>query len=225
MSFRPQTIKHSLAVAMLVFLAGCQNVENWSNVPETKHPKVVQAQYSYDVSFTPASAQLSAQQGKALLAFLSNAKVTRKDKFYLFSTNKNVPATLSDARKTIVSEYLSTFGIETLSSSGADKPAPKDSVSLVIQRLVVTLPGCPDWSGELTTYNNLPTSNWGCANASNLGRMVVEPEDLILGREPGIADGERAATSISNYRKGETKAITPEDVGITQSQQKTGGEQ
>ncbi|MBL6933239.1 MAG: hypothetical protein ISR45_09845 [Rhodospirillales bacterium] len=225
MFFGPQTIKHSLATVSLALLAGCQTLpfEDFSIVPERKQVKVNEVQYAHQVSFAPASADLSGKEGERLVSFLTNAAAARKDRFYLVSGNPEVPTALSEARKTMVAEYLSTFGVETsiLSSDFAVKSPNIDAVNLIIRRYVVTLPGCPDWSGERTTYNNVPTSNWGCATETNLGLMVAEPGDLIRGRDEGYADGEYAATSISNYRKGETKAISPEDVGITQSQQKT----
>ena len=227
MFFGPQTIKHSLAIVSLALVAGCQSVpyiEDWSNVPEPKKPTVNQVQYSHAVSFAPASSDLMVEEGERLIAFLSNVQAVRKDKFYLVSGNPETPVALSDARKMAVADYLSTFGVETgfLSGDFAVKSPTGDAVNLIIRRYVVTLPGCPDWSGDRFTYNNVPTSNWGCANASNLGLMVAEPGDLIHGRDGGPADGEYAATSIGNYRKGETKPLTPEDVGVTQSQQKTG---
>jgi len=227
MFFGPQTIKQSLAIATLAVVAGCQSfpyVEDWSNVPERKQPQVSEVQYSHQVSFAPASAELSGKEGERLLAFLNNTQAARKDAFYLVSGNPEVPTNLSDARKTIVADYLSTFGVEigSLSSDfGVTSPAV-DAVNLVIRRYVVTLPGCPDWSGERFTYNNVPTSNWGCASATNLGLMVAEPGDLIRGRDEGNADGAYAATSIANYRKGETKSIVAEELGVVKSQQNTG---
>lgn len=223
----PQTIKQFLAVTSVVLLAGCQGMgyyEDWSNVPEAKKPVVSQVQYSHQVSFAPASAEISGAEGERLLGFLNNARAARKDDFYLVSGNSQVPVSLSDARKANVADYLSTFGvgIRPLSSDFGVKTPAQDSVNLIIRRHVVTLPGCPDWSGERFTYNNVPTSNWGCASASNLGLMVAEPSDLLRGRDEGYADGEFAATSISNYRKGETKSLTPEDVSVTQAQQKSG---
>lgn len=226
MFFGPQTIKQTLAIVSFGLIAGCQSLphyQDFSNVPQRKQPQVNEVQYSHNVRFPPANTDISKEEGDRLISFLNNAQAARKDRFYLVSGNPEVPVALSAARKDMVAEYLSTFGIHTqpLSSDFAVKSPPMDTVSLVVRRYVVTLPGCPDWSGERTTYNNVPTSNWGCATASNLGLMVAEPGDLIRGRDEGMADGEYAATSINNYRKGETKPLSPEDVGVTQSQQKT----
>ncbi len=227
MFFGPQTIKHSLTVLGLGLLAGCQslpNVEDWSIVPKPRQVKVNQVQYSHEIAFDSSNAELSGKEGERIIAFLSNAAAARKDRFYLVSGHAEVPASLSEARKVAVAEYLSGLGAQTsfLSSDFAVKSPARDTVNLIIRRQVVSLPGCPDWSGELTTYNNVQSSNWGCATASNLGLMVAEPGDIVHGRDEGYADGEYAATSINNYRKGETRALAPEDIGVTQSQQKTG---
>jgi len=231
MFFGPQVIKHSLAIASIALLVGCQTIgtqmENWSNVPKSKQVKVSQIDESHDVIFTTASAELTSTERKRLRAFLTKSEAARQDKFYLVSGKVNIPASLSGSRKTIIADYLASFGINTENLSGdpAKKLTPGETVTLFVRRHVVVLPGCPDWSGERFTYNNTPTSNFGCATATNLGLMVARPGDLIQGRSMGHADGEYTATSINRYRKGETTPISPEDVGITQSQQKTGGGQ
>jgi len=227
MFFGPQMIKRSLAIASLAVLAGCQGLpqmEDWSNVPEPKQVEVNQVQYSHAVSFMPASDALSAGEGERLLAFLGNAGATRKDVFHVISGSPEIPTGLSDARKVALTGYLSALGVQIRPLSGdfAVKVPHGDTVSLIVRQYVVTLPGCPDWSGDRFTYNNVPTSNWGCATATNLGLMVAEPGDLVRGRDGGLGDGEYAATSISNYRKGETRPLNPEDIGIIESQQNSG---
>lgn len=217
-------IKPFFTVAALAFLTGCQSLphfEDWSQVPERKQPQAHEVHYSHDVLFWPASATLKAGEDERIIAFLKNAKAARRDRFYLVSGRSDI---LGATRKTALEDYLSGLGIEaqTPSSDFAIKSPASDVIGLVIKRYVVTLPGCPDWSGERTTYNNTPTSNWGCATASNLGLMVAEPGDLVVGRDAGNMDGDYATLSISNYRKGETRALSPEDVGVTQSQQKSG---
>lgn len=224
----PQMIKQTLAIASLVVLVGCESyIEDWTTVPKPRKPQVSQVQYSHSVSFSPASADLSGPEGERLYVFLNNAKASRKDVYYLVSNNPQVPASLSNARKSIVTDYLSTFDVQisTLPSDFGVKLPAGDDVNLIIRRYVVTLPGCPDWSGSLNTYNNTTSSNWGCASATNLGLMIAEPGDLLLGRDEGMADGEHAAMSINRYRTGETKALTPEDIGVIESQQKSAGGQ
>lgn len=97
-------------------------------------------------------------------------------------------------------------------------------VQVVVRRYAVTLPACPDYTkypGD--TFENRRHSNWGCATATNLGLMVADPGDLIEGRDIGPANGKVQAEAFKRYLDGETKAITPEDVGVVEEQQRSGG--
>jgi len=212
MFFGPQTTKHVLILAGVVALGGCeidQYQENFSSISELRRASANQVQYSHDVRFDDAG--LATDERERLDGFLGQINFRQSDSVYLVA----VPNAQSASRKLLLGDYLSGRGISIRSqrSDFGMKIPPNDAVSVVVRRYVATLPGCPDWSGELTSYNNVPTSNWSCANATNLGLMVAEPEDLVHGRAPGLADGEASARSIDLYRKGETKAITPEDIG------------
>jgi len=155
------------------------------------------------------------------LTLLENMqRISDSDKVYLVPTKNPAGQTWVKA----VADFLYTRDIEISplpNKVGVGGP-PGQAVSVIVSRYVVSLPGCPDWSGERFTYNNVPTSNWGCASATNLGRMVARPEDLIHGRDPGSFDGEYGASSIDLYRKGLTRPLTTESVGPIENQQSTG---
>jgi pilus assembly protein CpaD len=73
---------------------------------------------------------------------------------------------------------------------------------------VVALPACPDWTGEPgANTDNRQLRNWSCSTAVNLGMMIADPSDLLLGRNPGYADGEYLARSVELYRKGRTRDL------------------
>lgn len=212
----PQTIKHLLMLAGIVALGGCeidQHMENFSNVHEPHPATASQVQYSHDVRFD--GAVFAIDERERLEGFLGQINLRQSDGVYLVAGSRAVD------RKLLLGDYLSSRGIAIKSrrSDFGMRIPDSDAVSIVVRRYVVTLPACPDWSGELTTYNNVPTSNWGCATSTNLGLMVAEPEDLVRGRNPGLADGEAAARSIDLYRKGETKDINPEDIGTIEGGQ------
>lgn len=208
----PQTTKHVLILAGIVALSGCgidKYQEDFSNISEPRRATASQVQYSHDVRFDGNG--FATDERERLEGFLGQINLRRSDGVYLVA----VPNAQSANRKLLLADYLSGRGIDVgsrRSDFGMKIPAG-DAVSIVVRRYVVTLPGCPDWSGELTSYNNMPTSNWSCASSTNLGLMVAEPEDLVRGRDPGLADGEASARSIDLYRKGETKEIVPEDIG------------
>jgi pilus assembly protein CpaD len=85
---------------------------------------------------------------------------------------------------------------------------------LVLERHVVELPPCPDWSRESgLDYSNLPGSNFGCATQTNLGLMIDNPSDLARGRKLAPASGIHAAEGIVRYRTGEVVELQEEEFG------------
>ena len=71
-----------------------------------------------------------------------------------------------------------------------------------VGRYNVVLPDCPDWRKQTgADFSNTPASNHGCATTVNFARMLADPGDLVQGRDPGLADGERMAGTIRNYRE------------------------
>jgi pilus assembly protein CpaD len=67
-------------------------------------------------------------------------------------------------------------------------------------RNMVTLPPCPNWSQYPTSdFTNVKSSNYGCANATNLGLMVANPADLTAGRPLARADATPAVSGVTRY--------------------------
>ena len=107
-----------------------------------------------------------------------------------------------------------------------DETPVKGAVKVIVRRYIVTLPGCPDWTGGPGTYTNMASRNFGCTTATNLGLMVADPQDLVVGRDPDISDGDYLATSIDRYRKGKTKQLINVNAGafvLEQTTQKDAG--
>jgi len=68
------------------------------------------------------------------------------------------------------------------------------------------LPTCPNWSQSLSSdFTNAITSNYGCANATNLGLMVASPADLVSGRTLGLAEGMPATSAVQRYLNDKVK--------------------
>ena len=126
-------------------------------------------------------------------------------------------------RADLVAAYLSRQGYRAAIHSSDERPVSRNAVNVVVASHMVTLPGCPDWTAEPgNTFSNQPHSNWGCATASNLGMMVADPGHLNEGAPYRPLDGEQSVLAIQRYRKGEVRELSPEDVGVTQAQQKNG---
>jgi len=84
---------------------------------------------------------------------------------------------------------------------------PPEGIAVTVTRAMVIPPDCSVPQPEFATR---PDYAWSCANAANLGRMVVDPVDLVQGQTPSPADGEAAAKSIEIYRKREVEDPTAE---------------
>jgi pilus assembly protein CpaD len=214
-----------IALLLLLFLSGCHTVrEDWVNVPQKREPATDLVQYVHAVSFADGTERLANGERERLDTFLRHHRVGRPDSVLLVASDDVKTKTLR--RTETVRAFLAHRRISARTAQdgfGIEAPTP-NSVSVIVRRHVVTLPGCPDWTDRPgITWNNTTTRNWGCATAVNLGLMVVNPADLADPRDPGPIDGEFAVLAIQRYRAGETKPLDPEDVGTIQAQQKQGG--
>jgi len=95
------------------------------------------------------------------------------------------------------------------------------------RRLTAVPPDCdlaalPPLRDDVGAWHN-PDLNLGCSTARNLGLMVARPRDLVVGRDPGPADGERGAAAMERYRKGNEKPLMRENAGTLAAAASTGG--
>ncbi len=247
----PRTIRQFLTTAMVgaaLMVSGCVETdtgvvlgsgayllapfENFSEVPEARQPRADLVQYSHSVGFAAGEARLTNGQRQRLDAFLARLEGGYGDRFYVVAGRsrtgepKQAAARLAERRRQAVMAFLELRRLRVLPlriEFGIDAP-DRETVKLIARRYVVTLPGCPDWTGRPgVNFNNTPSSNFGCATAVNLGLMVADPGDIVAGRHPGLMDGEFVARSIERYRKGETTPLAGEDAS-TAEVETTGGE-
>jgi len=98
--------------------------------------------------------------------------------------------------------------------------ADGSGLRLSVIRTVATPPTCADWSDAPTQdFSNLPPSNWGCANQSNLARMAADPNDLAGGRGGASLDSDKFTVFIDAHRR---DAVTITEYRVTSA---TGGAQ
>lgn len=203
-----------LCAALSLALAGCNSpVEQWEPVEAPKANKVEFVRLSHAVRFAPGNAALAPTEARRLIAFIDDAEIAGGEEIYLESGSADG---LAQKRQAAVRGVLSRRGIRAVSlpppDATVDYPARGDEVGLQVERYVVTPPACPNWSkppgGDPT---NTVGSNFGCATATDLGLMVAEPRDLLVGRKPGPADAEPALRAIHNYRAGKATAL-PNDL-------------
>ncbi len=206
-------------------------LEDFSDVPEARAPRADLVQYGHDVAFAAGEARLTNGQRQRLDAFLARLEAGYGDRFYVVAGRgrkgepKQAAARLGERRRQAVMAFLELRRLRVLPlriEFGIDAPVG-EAVKVIVRRYVVTLPGCPDWTGRPgITYDNTRSSNFGCATAVNFGLMVADPGDIVAGRHPGLMDGEFAARSIERYRKGETTPLEG-DSASTASAEPTGG--
>jgi type IV pilus biogenesis protein CpaD/CtpE len=77
---------------------------------------------------------------------------------------------------------------------------PPNHAIVEVNRTLVTLPQCPNWSKPSSVdFSNAPSSNFGCSTETDLGLMVANPSDLASGRPGGAAAGQPAAAAVRRY--------------------------
>jgi pilus assembly protein CpaD len=204
----------------------------WMEASSPKNLEVERAQYRHIVHFATDSAELTAMEQERLLTFLQTVAPTPQDTM-IVEGHADERATdlynleLASRRITTVADFLrehglqgiplhtSAFGERVPAAEGGDPAAWQQNrrVELVLERHLVELPACPDWSRESgIDYSNLPHSNFGCATQTNLGLMIDNPSDLARGRELAPASGIHAAEGIVRYRTGEVVELQEEEL-------------
>ena len=87
------------------------------------------------------------------------------------------------------------IGLEPMGEGVSD-----GDVAVTVRHITAHAAGCPDWSrANLIDLSELNSSNFGCATADNLARMVADPRDLSVGRPTAPASGPHAAGAVARY--------------------------
>jgi pilus assembly protein CpaD len=204
----------------------------WLEAGSPKQLEVARAEYRHAVYFATDRAEITGFEQDRLLAFLASVQPGSRDTIRLEGHaderatdlyNIELAARRAAAVRTLLDEEGLAAASVTSSAFGEALPADPGSnaeawrenrrVEVVLERYLVTLPPCPDWSRQSgTDFANLPHSNFGCATQTNLGLMVAEPRDLVRGRALAPADGVHQAEGIVRYRTGKVVELQEERV-------------
>jgi pilus assembly protein CpaD len=169
-----------------------------------KQLKVDYVRLAHAAVFGPNAVKLSTEESQKLSAFLDNAQITADDHVYIEPPSGDK---LASQRIGQIAHQLATrgIGVRTLPAKG---DAAGDQLTVLVERYVVTPPNCPDWTKDpVADHDNELYSNFGCANVSNLGLMVADPRDLVIGRQMGPEEGNPALAGVARYRDGKPKGL------------------
>ena len=148
-----------------------------------------------EVAFAAGSTYLPASELRKLDQWVLSGGIRPADRVQIAAGG---PPGLAERRAAAIKSELLRYGI--VATALAIDAAPANRAVVSIGRYAVTLPTCPNWSQSLSyEFTNALTSNYGCANATNLGLMVASPGDLVSGRPFTGIEAQPAGSAVQRY--------------------------
>jgi pilus assembly protein CpaD len=191
---------YPIAVALLLGLAACVTEYSKSEAPTAL--QVDGAQTRVEIAFANGSDRLSPGEARRLDGLAVAGNIRPADRVAIAAAG---PPGLAARRASAISSELLRYGI-VASTQTLETPPPPNRAIVAVGRYTVTLPACPNWSQSLAVdFTNDLSSNYGCANTTNLGLMVASPADLVSGRAPAPADGQPAIAAVERYMNDRVK--------------------
>ena len=179
--------------AALLAFAGCAADYTKSEAPTEL--RVDGAETRREVAFAAGSAYLPAGELRKIDQWVLSGNIRPADRVEIAAGG---PHGLAERRAAAIKSELLRYGI--VATALAIDAAPANRAVVSIGRYAITLPTCPNWSQSLSyEFTNALTSNYGCANATNLGLMVASPADLVSGRPFSGIDGQPAVSAVQRY--------------------------
>ena len=185
--------RNPIVLPLMLGLAACVAEYSKSEAPDTL--RVDGAESRRELAFVAGSASLSSAELRKLDGWVLSGSIRPADRVEVAASG---PPGLAEQRAAAISRELLRYGIVTQTLALDAVPANHAIVS--VGRYAVTLPSCPNWSQSLSyEFTNAFSSNYGCANTTNLGLMVASPADLVSGRTLAPADGQPAVAAVERY--------------------------
>ena len=210
----------ALLTCTVLLAAGCTQPYRLHN-PEHS-PKVIELHWNWQahpVQFKPASALLSEDERRRLDDFLN--EVTPKPDHRIlveYGSEGDLDQVTQDRINAItlqLKQHLPGTVVHAHSGGGS----LPHGVRVLVGHYLVKIPDCPDrtrLSGS--DPGNVPDSNFGCATAINLSRMVADPTDLQQGRSLSPGDAQVLSAAVRRYWEDKVKnPVAPSDKSATSS--------
>jgi pilus assembly protein CpaD len=190
---------YPIAVPLLLGLAACVTEYSKSEAPAAL--QVDGAQSRVEIAFAGGSDRLAAGEARRLDRLVLDGNIRPADRVAIAAAG---PPGLAERRAAAISSELLRYGIVASTQTLDTLSANRAIVS--VGRYTVTLPACPNWSESLAAeFTNAYSSNYGCANVTNLGLMVASPADLVSGRTLAPADAQPAVAAVQRYMNDRVK--------------------
>jgi pilus assembly protein CpaD len=200
----------ALASSALAFAGCAPQTSQWSEVEAQKENKISFIRFSHTVQFRANEDRMTPPEATRLATFMRDQNVGYGDQIYILPGDSN----LAQRRQDAVAAAFVRGGLRVIRDIRIEGVAPAaNEVRVIVGRHVVTPPPCPNWSKRPDEdFGNAPSSHIGCATTTNLGLMVANPSDLLMGQPTSPADGELAASRVESYRKGLYPSLLQGDV-------------
>jgi pilus assembly protein CpaD len=201
-------------LALAAALAACEPPQaEWSNVEAPRETRIDFHRYTHTAAFAAGRSELATGEAQRLEAFLRSAQVSPSDPVYLEAPANDKAA---GARISALARDLTRKGYAVATLPSTRDAVPPNSLMVVVERYTVTTPPCPNWTKSPSeSHENAVSSNFGCANLTNLGLMVADPRDLVIGRDVDPEYAEHAGLAVQRYRDGKTAPLPSVTAGTT----------
>ena len=220
--FRSGMIALTVA-AVAAGLGGCAaEFEDYEPTPYV--PKQAVAEWVANdlaVRFEPGSAKLASGEASRIAAALAKEDPSRPIRVIARTNAGGTSTKLAVERAAALREVIASHGLQVEyhgpksagNSTTLRDPEVRDTALIYVAHYEVTVPGCPDWQKPaVADFSNTTSSNFGCANATNLALMVADPGDLSQGKALAGGDGTRSAKAINDYRAGKSPIVGKPDL-------------
>ena len=188
-----------LLLSTAALLAGCTPyVIEWSPDDAPKTLQVDIARHTYAVQFAPGATSLGATEAAKLTRFVAAGGISPEDRIAIMASDPG--SKLAERRRDALLRVLHGQGVGASASVAALPKTGQNRVVLEIEHAVVTPPECPNWSKPPIDYSAQVSSNFGCANATNLALMVADPADLLRGNPNALTDPDSASGPVQAFR-------------------------
>lgn len=203
----------AVTLSLGLALGGCGGMASNRSLDSIHQPVVERTNYTLDVTAGPGG--LSLPEQRRLSGWFEAMDLRYGDRVSI-----DDPLS-SGATRSAVEAVASRFGM-LVADEAPTTPGYVNAgtVRVVVTRSSAHVPGCPDWSAKSdSTLSNATSSNFGCANNSNLAAMVADPEHLLKGADTlGTTVTMSSTKAIDSYRK----APPTGENGIKQTSTKSG---